>query len=113
MDDQSKLFLGEFSSISSHIPSILFKQVVAHKVHEWKNRANKIEYDLNSPSIRRFHGILLFVDISGFTSLSQKMSVEQFTNHINNYFNKIIDIVHKFNGEVVKFAGDGNSYKYY
>jgi hypothetical protein len=51
-------------------------------------------------------GILLFVDISGFTALSQKMSIESFQSHINIYFTKIIDIIHSFNGQVVKFAGD-------
>eukprot|EP01042_Synura_sphagnicola_P019887 gene19887-25196_t len=35
------------------------------------------------PSIQRFHGAVLFVDISGFTALSQKLDVESRKNHIN------------------------------
>ncbi|KAL9185086.1 hypothetical protein ACHAXT_002863 [Thalassiosira profunda] len=57
-------------------------------------------------SIRRHHGALLFVDISGFTHLSQIFSVEDFKTFINRYFTKIIELVTGFGGEVVKFAGD-------
>ncbi len=58
------------------------------------------------PSIQRFYGALLFVDISGFTILSQKLSVEDLKNHINDYFTKMLDIVDRHGGDVVKFAGD-------
>lgn len=61
---------------------------------------------LLSPSIRHFHGALLFVDISGFTRLSQKMDVDNLRKFINAYFTKLIDIVSKYDGEVIKFAGD-------
>lgn len=61
---------------------------------------------LLSPSIRHFHGALLFVDISGFTRLSQKMDVDNLRKFINAYFTKLIDIVSKYEGEVIKFAGD-------
>jgi hypothetical protein len=56
--------------------------------------------------IQRHRGALLFVDISGFTELSQKFNVEDFKNFINDYFTKIIELVNNFGGEVVKFAGD-------
>ncbi len=58
------------------------------------------------PSIQRFHGALLFVDISGFTPLSLKLDIEALKNQINAYFTKILDIVEKWGGDVVKFAGD-------
>ncbi|KAL7552056.1 hypothetical protein ACHAWF_015258 [Thalassiosira exigua] len=57
-------------------------------------------------SIRRRRGALLFVDISGFTNLSQNYPVEDFKTFINEYFTKIIELVVAFGGEVVKFAGD-------
>lgn len=58
------------------------------------------------PSLERFHGALLFVDISGFTQLAIKMNVDDLRTHINAYFTLIINIVHKHSGDVVKFAGD-------
>eukprot|EP00956_Cyclotella_meneghiniana_P006279 scaffold8233_cov46-Cyclotella_meneghiniana.AAC.1 len=57
-------------------------------------------------SIQRHRGALLFVDISGFTTLSQNYPVEDFKTFINEYFTKIIDLIQLFGGEVVKFAGD-------
>jgi hypothetical protein len=57
-------------------------------------------------SIQRHYGALLLVDISGFSSLSQKYPIEDFMMFINAYFTKIIDLVNSFEGDVVKFAGD-------
>ncbi|RYH21183.1 adenylate/guanylate cyclase domain-containing protein [archaeon] len=62
--------------------------------------------DSCGPTIQRFHGALLFVDISGFTALSTKLDVETLKNHINSYFSKMLDIVEKWEGDVIKFAGD-------
>ena len=61
---------------------------------------------LSAGSVQRHRGALLFVDISGFTKLSQNYPVEDFKTFINIYFTKIINLVTSFGGEVVKFAGD-------
>eukprot|EP01031_Cornospumella_fuschlensis_P042011 gene42011-51288_t len=58
------------------------------------------------PSICRFHGALLFVDISGFTALSLRLKVEDLKNHINEYFATMLSIVDRWDGDVIKFAGD-------
>lgn len=58
------------------------------------------------PFIERFEGSLLFVDISGFTALSRQLHVESLKTHINAYFTKMLDVVDKYDGDVVKFAGD-------
>ena len=58
------------------------------------------------PFIERFEGSLLFVDISGFTALSRQLHVEPLKNHINAYFTKMLNVVDKYDGDVVKFAGD-------
>ncbi len=72
------------------------------------DRANSPNYDPKCcrPTIERFHGTLLFVDISGFTILSQKLTPDRLRSFINAYFKRLIDIVQKYDGEVVKFAGD-------
>ncbi len=98
-----------------HIPPILGKQLVLKLVDQYMDNYKK--YITNNcvemgtsfnclPSIERFHGAMLFVDISGFTALSQRLNVDELRIHINGYFKKILDIVLKFNGEVIKFAGD-------
>ena len=64
------------------------------------------KHQTSNHSIERFHGSLLFVDISGFTALSQALDLNDLKTHINAYFSVILDIVCKYAGDVVKFAGD-------
>lgn len=103
-----------------HVPTILVKQLIGSLLHQFiyeeesgngRNSSNEsadtsYRHDAGIPSIVRFHGALLFVDISGFTVLSQRLQVDELRVHINGYFSKILDIVEKYGGDVVKFAGD-------
>lgn len=90
-----------------HIPRILRHQLLSKLVDQYLYLDNREDVCITpDPSIERFHGSLLFVDISGFTVLSQKLGVEDLKTQINAYFKKIIDIIDKYDGEVVKFAGD-------
>lgn len=64
------------------------------------------------PRIDEFEGAILLADITGFTHLTEHLSkadkagVEILTNCMNSYFSQIIDLVHHFNGDVMRFAGD-------
>ncbi len=90
-----------------HVPKILRRQLIAQLIEQYlTNTDSETESTCCSPSFQRFHGALLFVDISGFTALSQKMNVEELKNHINEYFSKMLAIVDKHGGDVIKFAGD-------
>lgn len=57
-------------------------------------------------------GTLLFSDVSGFTALSERLSVlgregaEQITDIINRYFGKMMSIIFAHGGDVFKFGGD-------
>lgn len=112
-------FLGKYCR---HIPRILRRQLISKLVNLYVRRQTDGELrtkDLtqesthdpsmsfeSSTSICRFHGTLLFVDISGFTVLSQKMKVDDLKNQINAYFQKIVNIIDKYDEEIIKFAGD-------
>eukprot|EP01032_Pedospumella_encystans_P027950 gene27950-31572_t len=112
-------FLGKYCR---HIPRILRRQLISKLVNLYVHRQTNGELSANgmaqhaihdpsisfesSTSICRFHGTLLFVDISGFTVLSQKMKVDDLKNQINAYFQKIVNIIDKYDGEINKFAGD-------
>lgn len=109
----------ELALFSKQVSPILINQLIANLVENCIERANILldpdlctnETNLTtlvhcSPSIERFHGALLFVDISGFTVLSQKLSVDDLRFHINTYFTRMITIIEKHNGEIIKFAGD-------
>lgn len=94
-----------------HVPRILGNQLITQLVDQYLSEQDSPSIDPefeNScpPSIERFHAALLFVDISGFTVLSQRLPVDALRLHINAYFKKILDIIFKYGGDVVKFAGD-------
>jgi hypothetical protein len=92
------------SAYSHHVPQILVDQLQIQIANRFISET-RVDKELN-PSIERFYGALLFVDISGFTSLSTKLPVDELRVHINAYFHKIISIVDKYKGHVMKFAGD-------
>lgn len=101
----------ELEKFARHVPSLLSHQMIANLLDQFVNLDNTNTKPLSNlfacvPSISRFYGALLFVDISGFTALSQQLPVDELKIHINTYFRKIIMIVEKHGGDVVKFAGD-------
>lgn len=117
-------FLGK---LCKHIPRMLRHQLISKLVNQYifreKNQSHQLSTVQETASVRntagdagvdfqantsiyRFHGTLLFVDISGFTVLSQKLKVDALKNQINAYFQKIVDIINKYDGEIIKFAGD-------
>jgi len=49
---------------------------------------------------------ILFTDIRGFTSMSEKMKPERVVTTLNEYFSDMIDIVFKNNGTLDKIIGD-------
>lgn len=49
---------------------------------------------------------VLFSDIRGFTSMSEKMSAEDVTKILNEYFTEMEPIITKYNGVINKFIGD-------
>lgn len=55
---------------------------------------------------KREKGALLFVDMSGFTALSTTLELEPFSKVIHAYFQRIVDIIHQYGGDIQKFAGD-------
>jgi len=61
---------------------------------------------------RIFQAAILFADISGFTLLTERLAekgptgVETLASILNGYFGRMIDIIHAYGGDVVKFAGD-------
>ena len=55
---------------------------------------------------------LLFLDVSGFTSLTEEYSndahlgIDQLTHTLNGYFDKLVSVILTHNGDIYKFAGD-------
>lgn len=49
----------------------------------------------------------LFVDIRGFTQISEKLSAEKIVQLLNEFFTLMVEVVFKYEGTVAKFMGDG------
>jgi class 3 adenylate cyclase/tetratricopeptide (TPR) repeat protein len=60
----------------------------------------------------RFHAVVLFADVAGFTPMSEalgrigKRGTEELTAILNSYFEPTIELIHSFGGTVAKFGGD-------
>lgn len=70
-----------------------------------------MEQIINDPSKLSLHGkrlkaTILFTDIRGFTSMSEKLEPEQVVSIINDYLTIQTDKVIKYNGFLDKFVGD-------
>lgn len=65
-----------------------------------------------SPFSAGSHAAVLFADISGFTTLTERLAgrgpdgVEELTQVLNAYFGRLICLITAHGGDVVKFAGD-------
>ena len=88
------------NALASYLPKLLVE------------RANDGRISGKEPSSEEFHSALLFADVSGFTRLTETLTArgpagtEHLTQVLNLYFGQIIDLVHQWGGDVVKFAGD-------
>lgn len=60
----------------------------------------------------RFPGAVLFADLSGFTSLAERLAqrgasgAEHLTRILNAYFGQLIELISAHGGDIIKFAGD-------
>ena len=67
---------------------------------------------LLAPEVHRCRGSLLFLDISGFSALTESLAgegregTEKLTRILNAYFDRLIATVIEHGGDVVKLAGD-------
>jgi class 3 adenylate cyclase/tetratricopeptide (TPR) repeat protein len=67
----------------------------------------------NKPYIEQYQAAVLFVDISGFTALTEEFAArgpsgaEDISAILNAFYSQWITIIKKYGGDIIKFAGDG------
>ena len=86
--------------LASYVPRLIQNRVIADPS------------PIETPVAEDFQAAILFADISGFTLLTERMmergpsGVETLARILNEYFGQLINIIHDYGGDVVKFAGD-------
>eukprot|EP01133_Synstelium_polycarpum_P006580 gene6580-7636_t len=96
-DDRERTHI---TSLGSYVSNLVIKGLLASAT------------PIQPPHIENYSSCVLFADISGFTSLTERLGnhgkegVELLTRNLNRYFEMLIKIVRGYGGDVVKFAGD-------
>jgi class 3 adenylate cyclase/tetratricopeptide (TPR) repeat protein len=86
--------------LASYVPKLIQSRIIADPS------------PIESPVAEEIQAAVLFADISGFTLLTERLAekgpsgVETLARILNEYFGQLINIIHNYGGDVVKFAGD-------
>lgn len=95
------------------MPNLALTELLASYVPKLiQNRVAANPSPIESPVAEEMQAAILFADISGFTILTEHLAergpsgVETLARILNEYFGQLIDIIHDYGGDVVKFAGD-------
>ena len=87
-------------AVSAYVPDHIVRYLIAHPG------------DLAPGRGIQENAVLLFADVSGFTTMSENLAqlgkegAEELTRVLNDYFSTMIDLVTSYGGEVIKFSGD-------
>jgi adenylate cyclase len=65
-----------------------------------------IEQGIDAMRGRRTELTILFSDIRGFTTMSEKMTPEELVNLLNEYLGAMTEVIHRHGGTVDKYEGD-------
>ncbi len=93
--------LSLIETLKSYIPEILQKRIAAEPAPP------------NKPFGENYQAAVLFVDISGFTALTEEFAAkgpsgaEDISAVLNKFYGQWIDIIKSYGGDIIKFAGDG------
>jgi adenylate cyclase len=79
-----------------------FQRYVGPKVME-----RVLDTDFRPGSVEQRHLTIIFTDVQGFTSLSEKMSPQEVVETFNGYLNQMVEIIDKHGGTLDKIMGDG------
>jgi class 3 adenylate cyclase/tetratricopeptide (TPR) repeat protein len=94
---------GVTSNFKAYLPRLLLKRVAQSTRAPSKNFIFELD------------AVTLFADIDGFTAMGDALSVhhrigtEELTEILNRHFASLIQIVHHYGGDVIRFGGDAIS----
>lgn len=89
------------NTLKSYVPNILQRRIAEDPTPPSK------------PFVEEYQAAVLFVDISGFTALTEAFAArgpsgaEDISAILNDFYGRWIAIITKYGGDIIKFAGDG------
>src|ERR1700731_613581 len=86
--------------------SILGDSVVEPAVAALRRQLEQLDAALSAAAEERKIVTIVFVDVSGFTALAEKLDAEEVRGLINACFDELVPIVQKYDGTIDKFIGD-------
>ncbi|KAL2916432.1 hypothetical protein HK105_203862 [Polyrhizophydium stewartii] len=97
---ENSILMSEFEAnarLNEQLSRFLAPQVV-------KKMANRSEIIRRSG--RQMVGTVIFVDIRGFTNFSERSEPVEVVHLLNDYFERLVRIVFRYNGVIDKYIGD-------
>jgi len=85
--------------------NIAYSYFVPHQFLQILNKKSIIELQLGEQVQREM--TILFSDIRGFTSLSEKMTPQENFDFINSYLSQMEPVISQYHGFIDKYIGDG------
>lgn len=98
-----------FAMISAKVIKTKTTQKIKREVTKYVSE--RIFDDIETEESKQTHGrkeilTIMFIDIRGFTRISEQHSAEEVTEILNNYFREVIPVIKKHSGTINKFIGD-------
>ncbi|HLJ57504.1 MAG TPA: adenylate/guanylate cyclase domain-containing protein, partial [Chthonomonadaceae bacterium] len=66
-----------------------------------------LDTDFKPGTVEERHLTIMFTDVQGFTSLSEKMRPHEVVATFNRYLNEMVEIIDRYGGTLDKIMGDG------
>ena len=97
---------GQLQSILKYIPSLVIKQLLE------REGGTEREREPSYPEVHKMNTVVMFADISGFTSISEHLArkgargAEELAFVINRYMEELVKVIANYGGDIIKFVGD-------
>ena len=107
LNDDSEKFCGGCGKPLAAAPTPAESRFTSPQSYTPKHLAEKILTSKSSLAGERKQVTVLFVDVSGFTSLSERLDPEEVHRLMSRAFDLMLAEVHRYEGTVNQFLGDG------